>query len=67
MVISATTGAHVYHCARAATLLRQDMLVPDQQLLPRAASAEATAALRLWRWDSDGVARTASPSRSPFR
>ena len=56
-------GRHPYTYAPAATWLHDGMLKADQQLLPRAASAEATVALRLWHWDADGVPAFASRPR----
>lgn len=55
-VIGAKTpnGQRHFIYARTHTYLSAAMLKPDQVMLPRAASAEGTVALALWRWRRHG-------------
>jgi hypothetical protein len=57
-VIGAKTadGQKHFVYARASTWLSAAMLKADQKPLRRAASAEATVALRVWHWDQHGTA-----------
>jgi hypothetical protein len=50
-----TDGQKHFVYARAGTWLNAPMLKPDQKPLPRAASAERTVALAIWKWGEHGM------------
>jgi hypothetical protein len=56
-VIGARTvdGRSSYVYARSNTWLHESMLRADQTPLPQAATSEQTVALRVWRWDQNGM------------